>query len=136
MDVIQLRGSGPFQISYPASVYTLHSTPEPRFCAPVQMSPYPLHTITQARILLDTIILAHFTVRGDRESEYPGDMSAILIYERLENVDGIRMTLCSIPFIHDYLPGHRSHAVIVTFNKSACTILCCLVTAQVRGGFQ
>lgn len=82
------------------------------------------------------IILAHFIVRGDRECKYPGDMSAILIYERLANVDGIRMTLCGIPFTHDYLPGHRSHAVIVTFNKSTCTILCCLVTAQVRGGFQ
>lgn len=50
--------------------------------------------------------LTRFIVRGDRESKYPGDMSAMLIYERLGNVDGVRMTLCGIPFTHDDLPGH------------------------------
>lgn len=90
------------------SVYILHSIPEPRFCAPVQMSPYLLHTVTQARIILDTIILAHFIVRGACEPKYPADVSAILTYERLEYVDGIRMTLCSIPFIQPSRSPTRS----------------------------
>lgn len=67
-----------------------------------------LYGVTQDRIILDTIILVHSIDHGDPEPKYPGDMSRILINEKLDYTDGMRMTLCSVPFystFHDYRPG-------------------------------
>lgn len=43
----------------------------------------------------------------------------------------------SIPFdsaFHDYLPGHRSIAVVVTFNKSTCRIFLLPCYGSSEGG--
>lgn len=128
---------GPFQVSYPTSVYILHSTPTSTVypCANVSITSSHCHTGWNHPRHHH---LVHSIVYGDREPEYPGDMSAILTYERLDYIDDMRVTLCSIPFysvFHDYLPGHRSHAAAVTVNKSTCRNFCYLVTVQVREGF-
>lgn len=52
---------------------------------------------------------SQFYSYGDHELKFPGDMSAICIYGRLEYIDTMRMTLCSIfsikPFMLAYQPA-------------------------------
>lgn len=84
-----------------------HSTPRLLFCTPVQMSQSPL-TLSYREETPRYHHFSQFYSYGDHELKFPGDMSAIHIYGRLEYIDTRRMTLCSIFFIKPFMIAYQA----------------------------
>lgn len=83
----------------------LHSTPRLLFCTPVQMSPSPPYIVIQRRNTPKHHHFSQFYRYGDHELKFPGDMSAIRIYGRLEYM---RMTLYSIFSIKPFMIAYQA----------------------------